>query len=57
MQTLITGGIGTVLVLGFFWLLVQKVPALPLIVVFLIGLAMIVVQFVIEVRDELAGKG
>lgn len=57
MQTLITGGIGTVLVLGFFWLLVQKVPAVPLIVVFLIGLAMIVAQLVIEVRDELAGKG
>ncbi len=57
MQTLITGGIGTVLVLGFFWFLIQKVPAVPLIVVFLLGLVMIVAQFVIEVRDELAGKG
>lgn len=57
MQTLVTGGIGTALVLGFFWFLIQKVPAPPLIVIFLLGLAMIVVRFVIEVREERAGKG
>ena len=57
MQTFIGGISGIVLAGLFFGIYAYKVASLPLIIVLLAALAMMIAEFVIEIREERAGNG